>query len=112
MMLIRFQLENFLSINNMQNFSMIAGNLRNKEEHVFKKNNVRLLNLSAIYGANASGKTNIIKGMDLFKFIVTKRVPANINNMYFRENRENKNKPTTFEVEFIKNDLYMLMEYN
>ena len=103
-MLIRFQLENFLSFNHMQNFSMIAGNLRNKEEHVLKKNNVKLLNLSAIYGANASGKTNIIKGMDLFKFIVTKAVPANINNMYFRENKENKDRPTTFEVEFIKNN--------
>lgn len=103
-MLIRFQLENFLSFNNKQNFSMIAGNVRNKENHVFIKNDVKLLNLSGIYGANASGKTNLIKGIDMFRFIVTKRIPIGINDLYFRECKENKDKPTIFEVEFIKND--------
>lgn len=101
-MLVRFQLENFLSFNNRQNFSMIAGNVRKKEDHILNKNNVKLLNLSAIYGANASGKTNLIKGMDLFKFIVTKTLPSDINDLYFRESKENKDKPTTFEIEFIK----------
>ncbi len=103
-MLIRFQLENFLSFNDMQNFSMIASSLRNKNEHVFNKSNIKLLNLSAIYGANASGKTNVIKGIDLFKFIITKKVPPNITDKYFRENKDNKYKATKFEIEFIKND--------
>lgn len=102
-MIIRFELENFLSFNNSQSFSMIPSNLRNKQEHVFTKNGVKLLNLSAIYGANASGKTNIIKAIDLFKFIVMRVVPADITSMYFRECVENKTKPTKFEVEFIKN---------
>ncbi|MFA7534223.1 MAG: ATP-binding protein [Tissierellaceae bacterium] len=102
-MLIRFQLENFLSFNQKQNFSMIASNLKNKNKHVFEKNKVRLLNMSAIYGANASGKTNIVKAIDLFRFITTKKVPTDISKMYFRENSENEQKPTIFEVEFIKN---------
>ena len=92
-MIIRFELENFLSFNNSQSFSMIPSNLRNKQEHVFTKNGVKLLNLSAIYGANASGKTNIIKAIDLFKFIVMRVVPADITSMYFRECVENKTKP-------------------
>lgn len=103
-MIIRFSLENFLSFSSNQSISMIPGNLRNKPEHIFEKNNVKLLNLSAIYGANASGKTNLIKAIDLFQFIVLKAVPLDITSMYFRENIENKNKPTKFEIEFIKND--------
>ena len=103
-MLIRFELENFLSFNQRQSFSMIASNLRNKSNHILKTNHIKLLKLASIYGANASGKTNIIKGIDLFKFIVTKKVPADINDMYFREKEENKNKVTRFEVEFIKNN--------
>lgn len=103
-MVIRFELENFLSFNSNQSFSMVPSNLRNKQEHTFEKNGVKLLNLSAIYGANASGKTNLIKAIDLFKFIVMRAVPTDITSMYFRENIENKNKPTKFEIEFIKNN--------
>lgn len=103
-MLIRFQVENFLSFNKMENFSMIAGNLKNKPDHVFEANGIKLLNLSAIYGANASGKTNIIKSIDVLKHIVIKGAPKNIGYMYFKEEIGNKDKPTTFEVEFVKNE--------
>lgn len=103
-MIIRFELENFLSFNSNQSFSMVPSNLRNKQEHVFEKNGVKLLNLSAIYGANSSGKTNIIKAIDFFKFIVMRAVPSNTTPMYFRDEIENRNKPTKFEIEFIKNN--------
>lgn len=103
-MLIRFQLENFLSFNHEQNFSMIASNLRTKKEHVFTEKNVNLLNLSAVYGANASGKTNFIKGIDLFRWILMNQLPSDTNDMYFRSDVNNADKPTKFEVEFIKND--------
>ncbi len=103
-MIIRFEIENFRSFNSNQSISMIPGNPRNKQEHVFQKNNVKLLNLSTIYGANASGKTNLIKSIDLFKFIVMNIVPSNVTCMYFKENIENKDKATKFEIEFIKNN--------
>lgn len=104
-MIIRFELENFMSFNTRQSFSMIPSNLRTKQEHTFDKNGVKLLNLSAIYGANASGKTNLIRAIDLFKFIVTKMVPLDTSNVYFRENNENKKEPTKFEIEFVKNNI-------
>ncbi len=103
-MIIRFELENFCSFNSNQSISMVPANLKNKQDHVFKKNNVKLLNLSAIYGANASGKTNLIRAIDLFRFIVMQKVPLDITSMFFRENIENKDKLTKFEIEFIKND--------
>lgn len=103
-MIIRFELENFLSFNSNQGISMIPANLRNKPDHIFEKNGVKLLNLSAIYGANASGKTNLIRAIDLFRFIVLKSVPSDVRFMYFKESIENKDKPTKFEIEFIKNN--------
>ncbi len=103
-MLIRFQTENFLSFRQKQNIALIASSTRNKKEHIFEKNGVKLLNLTAIYGANASGKTNLIKAIDFFQFLVINSLPININNMYFREVKENISKPTSFEIEFTIND--------
>ncbi len=66
--------------------------------------NVKLLKLSAIYGGNASGKTNLIKSLDFFKFIVLEKLPTNIAASYFRELENNKDKPSKFEIEFSKNE--------
>lgn len=103
-MIIRFEVENILSFNKKQSFSMIPGSPQKKKDHIFSSNGVKLLKLSAIYGGNASGKTNLVKSIDLFRFIVIRKVPTNITSSYFREKDENKDKPSKFEIEFIKND--------
>ena len=106
-MIIRFEVENFLSFNKKQSFSMIPGRPQKKKDHVFINNGVKLLKLSAIYGGNASGKSNLVKSIDLLRFIILNKLPTNLGSYYFREEGENKNKPTKFEVEFIKgNSIY------
>ncbi len=74
-MVIRFELENFLSFNSNQSFLWYQAIWETNKNIHLKKNGVKLLNLSAIYGANASGKTNLIKAIDLFKFIVIESCP-------------------------------------
>ncbi|MGB1204724.1 MAG: AAA family ATPase [Chitinophagales bacterium] len=73
-MLIRFSIENFLSFKERQIFSMLAGKGgRNKAFHVIKKKNtkdVSLLKTAAIFGANASGKSNLIKAIDFGKQLI------------------------------------------
>ena len=66
-MLIRFSIENFLSFNDRQTFSMIAGRERNNRSHIIPKlakSDVDLLKLGVVFGPNASGKSNLIKAMD------------------------------------------------
>src|SRR5688572_3876232 len=68
-MLIRFSVENFLSFKDEVELSMIAGKQRNHPEHLIsdEKRGISLLKSAVIYGANASGKSNLIKAMAFAK---------------------------------------------
>ena len=58
-MLIEFSVKNFLSFKDKVTLSMEKGNGDEKLENVFTKNDVDLLRTTAIYGANASGKSTL-----------------------------------------------------
>jgi len=63
-MLIRFTIENFLSFKERQSFSLLPGKGRLKPEHKTSPvNGIATLKTSLIFGANASGKSNLIKGI-------------------------------------------------
>ena len=64
-MLIRFFVENFLSLKDEVEFSMVAGRSRKHPNHVVRVRDLRLLKTGVIFGANASGKTNLIKAYEL-----------------------------------------------
>ena len=71
-MLVQFKVKNFLSIKDEQVFSMVADNaIKEKDmdntDGVFDVNdNLSLLKAAAIYGANASGKSNFIRAFATF----------------------------------------------
>ena len=74
-MLIRFSVKNFLSFasredNMSEEFSMIAGRVRGKKEHLYDDGKIKLLKFAAVYGANAAGKSNLVKAMDFMKQVV------------------------------------------
>lgn len=67
-MILEIALTNFFSINEKITLDLQAANLQTKEArtldgNTFRVGNERLLKTVAIYGANASGKSNIIKGV-------------------------------------------------
>lgn len=67
-MVLEIRLGNFFSINEEVALDMKAANLQTKESkdllgNTFVRNGERLLKTVAIYGANASGKSNIIKAI-------------------------------------------------
>lgn len=67
-MVLEIALTNFFSINETITLDLQAANIQTKEARVldgntFKVGNERLLKTVAIYGANASGKSNIIKAV-------------------------------------------------
>ena len=108
-MLIRFTVENFLSFNQRIDFNMIAADDTNHSHHVVKgdsDDSIRLLRTSIIYGANASGKSNLIKAMKFARdFIVDgveKNTNININN--FKLDKTCYTKPSRFEFEFRNQD--------
>ena len=103
-MLIRFSVENFKSFNDRQELVMIpAKKLKTNKEHVIALNKVSVLRNATIYGANASGKTNIIDAIRFAKHVITKKIPMEASKMYCRVFSENQEKESKFEFEIYKN---------
>ncbi|WP_338814189.1 ATP-binding protein [Bernardetia sp. Wsw4-3y2] len=107
-MLIRFVISNFLSFDEETEFNMLAGSFKQHKEHVYKVGKLKVLKAAAIYGANAAGKSNLIKAIDTLQNIVEEGgIPSDLENKKFKLNPNNKEKPIQFEIEFsIKNKIY------
>lgn len=104
-MLIQFSVGNFKSFKNIVTFSLLATSRKEHEENTFvAKDKLRLLKNAVIYGANASGKTNLIQAMRFMRFFVlfsTKDVTDKIKVTRFKLSTETENQPSTFEIIFL-----------
>lgn len=103
-MLIRFSFKNFKSFKNENCLDMEATSLKEHEYNVAKTENGEYLKVSAIYGANASGKTNVLQAFDYMKKRILisddskKNSPIDEENIYsFMIN----NDPIALEVEIL-----------
>lgn len=110
-MLIRFNVKNFLSFScgkdgKSEEFSMIAGKVRSKKEHVFDNGKIKLLKFAAVYGANAAGKSNLIKALDFMKQTVLNGLPEGHADQYCRAREENREKASYFELELMLGERY------
>lgn len=102
-MLIRFSVSNFLSFSEEQEINMIPGKIREKDDHIINTNDIKLLRLATFYGANASGKSNLIKAIHFAKNVIIKGVPISATKMFCKNNQGNDKKESKFEFEFVKN---------
>ncbi len=103
-MLIGFKVKNFRSFDDMQHFSMVAGKTRNFPDHIANIDNVKVLKFSSIYGANASGKSNLVLAIELGKKLLLNDIQGLFSNQYFRIDEKNKDIPSYFEYEIEKNN--------
>ena len=105
-MLISFAVENFKSFDKRTEFNMIASNkLRNYKEKYRYVNHVSILKSAVIYGANASGKSNLIKAFQFMKYCITdKEIPASSKQLFCKNKAENENRVSTFEITMSIND--------
>lgn len=109
-MLVQFSVKNFMSFKEKQVFSMEAGtgneNLSNI--HETQEMNERLLKTTALYGANASGKTNLMKAFSTAIMMIrlsNNRQPGEklMEMEPFAFDEKNKNEPCEFEFIFWAN---------
>ena len=103
-MLIRFSVENFLSFKDRQTFSMIAGRGgRDKAFHVVPKSNrkdIDLLKAGVVFGANASGKSNLIRAIDFGQKLILKGTETEKPIEYQHFRLDKKNSVTTSRIEY------------
>lgn len=110
-MLIRFNVKNFLSFSEREDgkteeFSMLAGKVRSKKEHLYDNGKIKLLKFAAVYGANAAGKSNLVKALGFMRQIVLMGLPEGYTDRYCKASDENKDKESYFEVEIMIGEKY------
>jgi AAA15 family ATPase/GTPase len=69
-MLLNFRFKNFRSFYDEQELSMIATSITEHNHYLMEQDDYHVLPSAIIYGANASGKSNVIKALMLLKEIV------------------------------------------
>ncbi|MCM1193030.1 MAG: AAA family ATPase [Butyrivibrio sp.] len=103
-MLIRFTVENYRSFNERQVFSMAAGKHTRHKEQVVVANGKRLLKAGVVFGANASGKSNLIKAINFGKNVALKGIKNSMTmNRHFRIDPIAINRPGVFQYDFLSN---------
>jgi len=109
-MLLEFSVKNFLSFKNEVTLSMYASAEITEHEryNVFSVGGQHLLRTVVIYGANASGKTNLIKAMQFMKNFVINSLEfqKEIDIEPFKLSTDRVNLPSEFEVTFVVSDVY------
>ena len=110
-MLIQFNFKNFMSFRDEASLDMTATKISEHPTHVVETGGDKLLTVAAIYGANASGKSNVYNAFSFMRDYV-------VNSFYFggdsgRKNsdipkvtpylfdRESRDKPSEFEVFYV-----------
>jgi AAA15 family ATPase/GTPase len=111
-MLIEFKVSNFRSIREEQTFSLVAGNVDKEltscviDRELPGLSGVQFLKGAAIYGANASGKSNVIEAIrfvaDFVKNSATMIQPGDPTGVQpFKLDRESAANPSEFEITFV-----------
>jgi uncharacterized protein len=111
-MLIEFSVGNYRSFKEKVTFSMVAANLVSQDKNLDINNvfavdkELSLVKSAAIYGANASGKSNLAKALQFMKWFMvnsskeTQSTEA-IGVEKFRLSTETDDQPSFFEIVFL-----------
>ena len=104
-MLIRFRVSNFLSFKEEIEFSMVPGKSRHHPNHIISGGNSRssidLLRSTIFYGANASGKSNLVKAIGFAQELIINGAKSlqQIPVTPFKLDPDLWKKPSKFEFE-------------
>ena len=115
-MLIQFNFKNFKSFRDEASLDLTATKITEHEDHVVAAANDKLLKVAAIYGANASGKSNVHDAFEYMTYYVDesfnfgdederrrKTGDAYVKVTPFLFGEESRNEETTFEVFYVDN---------
>lgn len=103
-MLARFAVSNFLSFDDREELSLEAGKTRKFSKRIYTNRRLKLVKCEALFGANASGKSNLVKAIRFVQRVVGGGFPRGFANQYYRLKDVNRLKPSEFEMEIICDD--------
>lgn len=106
-MIIDFGIQNFESIKEKQTLSLVANpkNDHLEKYYTFEVEGLRLLKMIMIYGANASGKTTVLKALEFLRDLVISPVETKNDELDFSPflfDAQTPKENTRFEINFIQ----------
>ena len=112
-MVLEIRLSNFFSINEEVVLDLRAGNIqtersRNLPNNTFNFDDIEVLKTIAIYGANASGKSNIINTIKFCNRMIFNSHNHNEDSVFNFHNFKfngNPNKPSSYLIRFVINEI-------
>ncbi len=112
-MLIEFEIENYKSFNGPVKLSMLASKTTTEyqDNNVFKAGGrYSLLKSAIIYGANASGKTNLLDALLMMRLLILDSAKDTQKGdplplVPFKLNKERSSGPTRFDITFLINEI-------
>lgn len=106
-MLVKVSVENFKSFDKREELSMItSGKMQENKDHKVQIKQINLLKHAVIYGANASGKTNLFRVFDFIQATIKDGIPINSANDFCRNSVENRSRESVFELQFTVGDKF------
>ena len=107
-MILNFSIQNFGSIKDRQTLTFEADKSDHLENsYVIHTNGLRILKIALIYGANASGKTTILKALEFLRDIVLEPKTKKTDELDFQPflfDSETPNQNAVISIEFLAND--------
>lgn len=106
-MLIKISVENFKSFDKREELSMISSSkVQVNKNHRVKIKQTNLLKNAVVYGANASGKSNLVAAFAFIKEVLMEGLPMGSVNDFCRNAEENKMRESVFELQFTVGDTF------
>jgi uncharacterized protein len=109
-MIISFEFQNFRSIYKPIRLDMLPSKMKGTKETdgnllSITDQKIKVLKSAVIFGANASGKSNVLKGFEFFQHFILNSIDLKINQKIpfnpFRLFRTAENEPSKFAMEFL-----------
>lgn len=106
-MLIKISVENFKSFDQKEELSMISSSkMQGNKNHRIKIKQTQLLKNAVVYGANASGKSNLVAAFAFIKTVLMEGLPVGSVNDFCRSKEDNKIRESVFELQFTVGDTF------
>ncbi len=106
-MLVNFSFKNFRSFKDEMTLSMEAASIQELSDAVVKSCGEELLPVAVMYGANSSGKSNVLKALKAMRDVLLNSVKLNPKDKLeadpFSLNETSASEPTSFEIQFTIN---------
>lgn len=84
-MLLRVSLQNFFSFKEQTEFNLFpSSRTMQLTGHIVLQDYAKVLRMSAVYGANGAGKSNLVKAVSLVRRMVVAGTVDSVSSVYYR----------------------------